>query len=36
MFDYLNVGDEVIYVLNGRSTKIKVTGRTAHQIICYD
>ena len=35
MFDYLNVGDEVTYVLNGRLTKLKVTGRTAHQVICY-
>ena len=36
MFDHLRVGDEVTYMLNGRAIKIKVTERTAHQVISYN
>lgn len=35
MFEHLKIGDMVIYVVNGRATHIKVTGRTARQVICY-
>lgn len=35
MFQYLKVGDVVTYVINGRASQIKVTERTAHQVICY-
>ena len=36
MFEHLKVGDMVTYVLVGKASRIKVTGRTAHQIICGD
>lgn len=32
MFEYLKTGDMVTYVLAGRAVRIRVTGRTAHQV----
>ena len=36
MFEKLQVGDRVTYVLAGRASRIKVTGRTRHHVICGD
>ena len=36
MFEYLKVGDMVTYVLAGKVSRIKVTARTAHQVISGD
>ena len=36
MFEDVKVGDMVTYILAGRASRIRVTGRTAHQIICGD
>ena len=36
MFEDLKVGDMATYILAGRASRIRVTGRTAHQIICGD
>jgi hypothetical protein len=34
MFDTLKVGDMVTYVVDNRACRVRVTGRTAHQVIC--
>jgi hypothetical protein len=36
IFDYLKVGDMVTYILDGRSMTVKVTERTAHQVVSYN
>jgi hypothetical protein len=36
MFEHLKVGDMVTYVLEGRASTIRVTGRTAHHVVCGD
>jgi hypothetical protein len=36
MFQQLQVGDMITYVLAGRASRIKVTGRTAHHVVCGD
>ena len=36
MFEHLKVGDMVTYVLVGKASRIRVTGRTAHLVICGD
>ena len=34
MFQQLQVGDMITYVVAGRASRIKVTGRTAHHVVC--
>jgi hypothetical protein len=36
MFEHLKAGDMVTYVLEGRAARIRVTGRTAHHVVCGD
>jgi hypothetical protein len=36
VFEYLEVGHMVTYILCGRASRIKVTGRTSHQVLCGD
>jgi hypothetical protein len=36
VFDDLKAGDMVTYVLAGRASRIRVTGRTAHQVLSGD
>ena len=35
MFKHLKVGDLATYMVEGRACQVKVTARTAHQVICY-
>lgn len=36
VFEHLKAGDMITYVVAGKASRIRVTGRTAHHVVCGD